>query len=155
MSPLFLRLPHSLRGTRQTCEVPSFVLDLNSILRALGGAAGGTGKRVAREPLTGRVAAGLMARERSGPVGERATRSPGQDRSPRASTRSRPRFLGAFQARHGLCGVLSETWLSTTRRRSLRERPGDGRCSCPTRRARLVPEASGAPRGTSGGSIVC
>jgi len=45
-------------------------------------AAGGTGERVAREPLTGRV-----SRERgqvvgSGPVGERATPTPGQDPQP-------------------------------------------------------------------------
>src|SRR5437870_1245631 len=37
------------------------------------GLAGGTGERVAREPLTGRVAGGLMEPQWSGPVGERAT----------------------------------------------------------------------------------
>ena len=41
--------------------------------------AGGTGERVAREPLTGRVAEECLQRERSGPVGERATPTPGQD----------------------------------------------------------------------------
>ena len=35
--------------------------------------AGGTGERVAHEPLTGRVATGRMVSARSGPVGERAT----------------------------------------------------------------------------------
>jgi len=44
-----------------------------------GGRAGGTGERVARKPLTGRVAAGPTAPLRSGPVGERATPTPGQD----------------------------------------------------------------------------
>ena len=43
------------------------------------GCAGGTGERVAREPLTGRVAAESLRREGSGPVGERATPTPGQD----------------------------------------------------------------------------
>src|SRR5439155_32008 len=42
-------------------------------------AAGGTGRRVAREPLTGCVARSLSQRARSGPVGERATAPPGQD----------------------------------------------------------------------------
>jgi len=41
--------------------------------------AGGTGERVAREPLTGRVAASGRSHGRSGPVGERATPTPGQD----------------------------------------------------------------------------
>src|SRR6267143_2814716 len=39
--------------------------------------AGGTGERVAREPLTGRVATNWSKRVRSGPVGERATPTPG------------------------------------------------------------------------------
>jgi hypothetical protein len=41
--------------------------------------AGGTGERVVREPLTGRVAALGGSRGWSGPVGERATPTPGQD----------------------------------------------------------------------------
>ena len=44
--------------------------------RASGGA-GGTGERVAREPLTGRVARSGSRHERSGPVGERATPTQG------------------------------------------------------------------------------
>jgi hypothetical protein len=43
------------------------------------GAAGGTGERVAREPLTGRVSRGWSQVVGSGPVGERATPTPGQD----------------------------------------------------------------------------
>ena len=43
------------------------------------GAAGGTGERVAREPLTGRVARERPRVVGSGPVGERATPTPGQD----------------------------------------------------------------------------
>jgi hypothetical protein len=43
------------------------------------GPAGGTGERVAREPLTGRVARGRLRVVGSGPVGERATPTPGQD----------------------------------------------------------------------------
>jgi len=43
------------------------------------GPAGGTGERVAREPLTGRVARGWLRVVGSGPVGERATPTPGQD----------------------------------------------------------------------------
>jgi len=42
-------------------------------------AAGGTGERVAREPLTGRVAGARSQVVGSGPVGERATPTPGQD----------------------------------------------------------------------------
>jgi hypothetical protein len=42
-------------------------------------AAGGTGERVAREPLTGRVARERSQVVGSGPVGERATPTPGQD----------------------------------------------------------------------------
>ncbi len=41
--------------------------------------AGGTGERVAREPLTGRVASERFQVVRSGPVGERAAPTPGQD----------------------------------------------------------------------------
>jgi len=41
--------------------------------------AGGTGERVAREPLTGRVTSDWSQVVRSGPVGERATPTPGQD----------------------------------------------------------------------------
>ena len=43
------------------------------------GLAGGTGERVAREPLTGRVRRGRFLVMGSGPVGERATPTPGQD----------------------------------------------------------------------------
>ncbi len=43
------------------------------------GAAGGTGEWVVREPLTGRVASGRSQVVGSGPVGERATPSRGQD----------------------------------------------------------------------------
>jgi hypothetical protein len=43
------------------------------------GLAGGTGERVAREPLTGRVSSERSRVMRSGPVGERATPTPGQD----------------------------------------------------------------------------
>jgi hypothetical protein len=42
-------------------------------------AAGGTGERVVREPLTGRVTRPSNAGVWSGPVGERATPTPGQD----------------------------------------------------------------------------
>ena len=42
-------------------------------------AAGGTGERVAREPLTGRVSRMRTRVVASGPVGERATPTPGQD----------------------------------------------------------------------------
>jgi hypothetical protein len=42
-------------------------------------AAGGTGERVAREPLTGRVTRERSQVVGSGPVGERATPTPGQD----------------------------------------------------------------------------
>jgi len=48
-------------------------------------AAGGTGERVAREPLTGRVTSGRTQVVGSGPVGERATPTRGQDPQ-RAST---------------------------------------------------------------------
>jgi hypothetical protein len=48
--------------------------------------AGGTGERVAREPLTGRVAAYRLQRARSEPVGERATPTPGQDPPARSSS---------------------------------------------------------------------
>ena len=41
--------------------------------------AGGTGERVAREPLTGRVNRERSPVVGSGPVGERATPTPGQD----------------------------------------------------------------------------
>ena len=44
--------------------------------------AGGTGERVAREPLTGRVRHERCQAVRSGPVGERATPTPGQDPRP-------------------------------------------------------------------------
>jgi hypothetical protein len=44
-----------------------------------GGWAGGTGERVAREPLTGRVTSAWFQVVGSGPVGERATPTPGQD----------------------------------------------------------------------------
>src|SRR5438034_2094417 len=43
------------------------------------GGAGGTGERVAREPLTGRVGSERFQVVGSGPVGERATPTPGQD----------------------------------------------------------------------------
>ena len=43
------------------------------------GLAGGTGERVAREPLTGRVRGDRFQMVRSGPVGERAAPTPGQD----------------------------------------------------------------------------
>src|SRR5438552_15610535 len=62
-------------------------------------AAGGTGERVAREPLTGRVRRERTQVEGSGPVGERATPTPGQDplrnRDPakQALVRGRQRFL--------------------------------------------------------------
>jgi len=49
--------------------------------RASGGA-GGTGERVAREPLTGRVSRVRIQVVGSGPVGERATPTPGQDPRP-------------------------------------------------------------------------
>jgi hypothetical protein len=52
------------------------------------GLAGGTGERVVREPLTGRVGEAGERRERSGPVGERATPTPGQDPPARAVNRS-------------------------------------------------------------------
>ena len=42
-------------------------------------AAGGTGERVAREPLTGRVTRERNQVVGSGPVGERATPTRGQD----------------------------------------------------------------------------
>ncbi len=42
-------------------------------------AAGGTGERVAREPLTGRVRNEPSQVVGSGPVGERAAPTPGQD----------------------------------------------------------------------------
>src|SRR2546430_2192252 len=42
-------------------------------------AAGGTGERVAREPLTGRVRSDRFQVAGSGPVGERAAPTPGQD----------------------------------------------------------------------------
>jgi hypothetical protein len=42
-------------------------------------AAGGTGERVAREPLTGRVGRDRSQVVGSGPVGERAAPTPGQD----------------------------------------------------------------------------
>ena len=42
-------------------------------------AAGGTGERVAREPLTGRVTRERTQVVGSGPVGERAAPTPGQD----------------------------------------------------------------------------
>jgi len=41
--------------------------------------AGGTGERAAREPLTGRVARERTQVVGSGPVGERAAPTPGQD----------------------------------------------------------------------------
>ena len=44
-----------------------------------GRAAGGTGERVAREPLTGRVTRERSQAAGSGPVGERAAPTPGQD----------------------------------------------------------------------------
>jgi hypothetical protein len=50
-----------------------------------GAVAGGTGERVAREPLTGRVGRTRSQRRSSGPVGERAAPTPGQDPQPRAS----------------------------------------------------------------------
>jgi hypothetical protein len=53
------------------------------------GAAGGTGERVAREPLTGRVARERSRVVRSGPVGERATPTPGQDPLRRAVANDR------------------------------------------------------------------
>jgi hypothetical protein len=43
------------------------------------GLAGGTGERVAREPLTGRVTSDWSQVVGSGPVGERAAPTPGQD----------------------------------------------------------------------------
>jgi hypothetical protein len=52
--------------------------------------AGGTGERVAREPLTGRVTEVPIAMQRSGPVGERATPTLGQD--PRG-TSDYPRWI--------------------------------------------------------------
>jgi hypothetical protein len=52
--------------------------------------AGGTGERVAREPLTGRVARRPNATLGSGPVGERATPTPGQDPRPSGLRFSRP-----------------------------------------------------------------
>jgi hypothetical protein len=57
-------------------------------------AAGGTGERVAREPLTGRVSGGRSQVVGSGPVGKRAAPTQGQgpltakrDRTRSASTR--------------------------------------------------------------------
>ena len=44
--------------------------------------AGGTGERVAREPLTGRVGGARARREGSGPVGERATPTPLRGQGP-------------------------------------------------------------------------
>src|SRR5207248_1082337 len=54
------------------------------------GAAGDTGERVARVPLTGRVTRRRRGRGWSGPVGERATPTPGQDprREPERHTRA-------------------------------------------------------------------
>ena len=57
----------------------------------LGGLAGGTGERVAREPLTGRVRRERVQVVGSGPVGESATPTPGQDPQPLAEM---PRDLG-------------------------------------------------------------
>jgi len=52
------------------------------------GLAGGTGERVVREPLTGRVARERSQVVGSGPVGERATPTPGQDPPARRADRS-------------------------------------------------------------------
>jgi hypothetical protein len=46
------------------------------------GVAGGTGERVAREPLTGRVKDERFQVVRSGPVGERATPTPLRGQGP-------------------------------------------------------------------------
>src|SRR2546430_12496035 len=74
-----------------TLRVPLHVLDVAAECADLqrgskaarsqpyGGRAGGTGERVAREPLTGRVACERSQVVGSGPVGERATPTPGQD----------------------------------------------------------------------------
>jgi hypothetical protein len=51
------------------------------------GLAGGTGERVAREPLTGRVSRERSQVVGSGPVGESATPTPGQDPPARAVDR--------------------------------------------------------------------
>jgi len=48
-------------------------------MTCISGAAGGTGERVAREPLTGRVRRARSHVVGSGRVGERATPTPGQD----------------------------------------------------------------------------
>ena len=64
--------------------------------RASGGA-GGTGERVAREPLTGRVSRVRIQVVGSGPVGERATPTPGQD--PHAGQRVLAGALLGFRER--------------------------------------------------------
>src|SRR6266550_4086759 len=61
---------------------------LSACFRNLNAAAGGAGERVAREPLTGRVASRLVPHVRSGPVGERATPTPGAGAPDRVADRT-------------------------------------------------------------------
>ena len=73
--------------------------------------AGGTGERVAREPLTGRVPKRRSRVRRSGPVGERATPTPGQDplslRGPAPPGR---RLLAALLSRWRTAHATTAAW---------------------------------------------
>ena len=66
------------RGSLQT-DPESSLRDYGPAVTCERRAAGGTGERVARERLTGRVARELSQAVWSGPVGERATPTRGQD----------------------------------------------------------------------------
>src|SRR5437870_11429429 len=71
--------------------------------------AGGTGERVAHEPLTGRVATGRLVSARSGPVGERATPTRYAVRGPCPWDRTRVvrELSWAARRRGASCGTRS------------------------------------------------